>query len=277
MKICLITGGNSGIGYWACYHLASSQFKVIMLCRNEKLAQESCTKIIKETKNNNVSYIIADLSDIQSVKNTIKLFLTENDRLDVLINNAADFDISIKNPIITKDGLEKQFATNVVAPFLLSELLIPTLKKSKGKIINISTKGLCVYQNIKLNFDNLKGEIKYSPSKTYYQNKLALLMFSLYQRDLYKDITIHCIRVTNVKIDINKYQNINKFLITLYKLKSKSAIHPKEMAKVYEKLTLENFSGFLYDENCNEVKANKFAYLKDSQIKLYNLLLNYLD
>ena len=172
--------------------------------------------------------------------------------------------------------MEKQFATNVVAPFLLSQLFMDALKRSEdGKIINISSQGLCVFPFIKLNFDNINGEIKYRPSSTYYQNKLALLTFSLYMRELHDDITIQAIRVTNVKIDMMRYDNINPILKKAYAIKSKFSISPAEMAEIYTMLATEkNHKGFLYNEKGKEVKANASAYFKESQEKLYKLLIS---
>lgn len=117
--------------------------------------------------------------------------------------------------------MEKQFATNVVAPFLLSQSFIPLWKESEsGRILNISSQGLQAYPFIKLNFDNLKGGQSYSPSKTYYQNKLALLMLSLAMRTRNKDVIIQAIRVPSVKVDMKRYSHLSSFMKNLYKLKS---------------------------------------------------------
>ena len=73
-------------------------------------------------------------------------------------------------------------------------------KSESGRIINISSQGLMLYPFMKkLDFENLAGQKHYGPAKTYYQNKLALLMLSLYMRKWWKGIKIQAIRVTNVK------------------------------------------------------------------------------
>ncbi len=272
MKTIVITGGNSGIGFEASMQLAKLNHKVIMICRNEHRAEVACEKIQKETGNDNVSYLIADLSNISAVKKIADELIVSNKKIDVLINNAADFDISNKQAKFNANGIESQFATNVVAPFILSEKLMPSLSNAKGKIINISSKGLCVYPNIKLDFNNLNAEKSYRADKVYYQNKLALLMFSLFMGEKYKDVSIQAVRVTNVKIDISRYNNISSLLKQMYKLKSKFSISPSKMAEVYVALSTKNYDGFLFDENLAEVKANKFAYDKSAQEKLYNIL-----
>ena len=272
MKTVIITGGNSGIGYQASKQLAKLEYRVIMVCRNEKSAQKACDNIRNETTNLHVDYMIADLADSNSVKNVAENLIKSEWSIDALVNNAADFDISNKVPQFNAGNIEKQFATNVVAPFLLSELLMPKLQQVQGKIINISTQGLMVYPNISLEFDNLNAELSYKPDQVYYQNKLALLMVSLYQRRKYPQVTIHAVRVTNVKIDITKYENLSWKLKQLYRIKSFFSIQPAVMAQTYTKLIQEQYNGFLYNEKMKEVKANKAAYDMEKQEQLYKIL-----
>ena len=274
MKKVIITGGNSGIGYQAAKQLAEKGWSVTLFCRRKEAAEQACEKIRQQTRNPHVDYILVDLSDMKSVRQAVGQYIQKEDTLDVLINNAADFDLSIKSPVVTKDGLEKQFATNVGAPFMLSILLKDLLEKSEsGRIINISSQGLVLYPFIKLDFENLSSQKHYSPAKTYYQNKLALLMLSLYMRKNWEGIKVQAIRVTNVKVDMRRYVHLSAFMKNLYKIKSKFSISPEEMAKVYTALsTEEGYEGFLYDEKCREVKANAFAYKEEEQKKLYTLL-----
>ena len=274
MKKVIITGGNSGIGYQAAKQLAEKGWSVTLFSRRKAAAEQACEKIRQQTENPHVDYILVDLSDMKSVRKAVEQYIHKEETLDVLINNAADFDLSIKSPVITKDGLEKQFATNVVAPFLLSSLLKDLLEKSEsGRIINISSQGLILYPFMKLDFENLAGQKHYSPAKTYYQNKLALLMLSLYMRKHWKGIKVQAIRVTNVRVDMRRYDHLSAFMKNLYKIKSRFSISPEKMAKVYTALSTEDgYEGFLYDDKCKEVKANRSAYDEEEQAKLYSLL-----
>ena len=274
MKKVIITGGNSGIGYQSAKQLAEKGWSVTLFCRRKEAAEQACEEICQQTGNRHVDYILADLSEMKSVREAAEQYIQKEDFLDVLINNAADFDLSVKKPILTREGLEKQFATNVVAPFLLSTLLKGLLEKSKsGRIINISSQGLMLYPFMKLDFENLAGQKHYSPAKTYYQNKLALLMLTLYMRKHWKGIKVQAIRVTNVKVDMRRYDHLSPFMKNLYKIKSRFSISPEEMAKVYTALSTEDrYEGFLYDEKCKEVKANAPAYEEEEQEKLYSLL-----
>ena len=274
MKKVIITGGNSGIGYQAAKQLAEKGWSVTLFCRRKEAAEQDCEKIRQQTGNPHVDYILVDLSEMKSIRKAVEQYIQKEQTLDVLINNAADFDLSVRKAILTKDGLEKQFATNVVAPFLLSILLKDLLEKSEsGRIINISSQGLMLYPFMKLDFENLAGQKHYSSAKTYYQNKLALLILSLYMREHWKGIKIQAIRVTNVKVDMSRYNHLSAFMKNLYKIKSRFSISPEEMAKVYTALSTEElYEGFLYDEKCKEVKANVSAYEEEEQEKLYSLL-----
>ena len=274
MKKVIITGGNSGIGYQVAKQLAEKGWSVTLFCRRKEAAEQACEKIRQQTGNPHVDYILVDLSEMKSVRKAVEQYIQKEDTLDVLINNAADFDLSIKSPVVTKDGLEKQFATNVGAPFMLSILLKDLLEKSEsGRIINISSQGLVLYPFIKLDFENLSSQKHYSPAKTYYQNKLALLMLSLYMRKHWKGIKVQAIRVTNVKVDMRRYDHLSTVMKNLYKIKSRFSISPEEMAKVYTALSTEDrYDGFLYDEKCREVRANRSAYEEEEQAKLYSLL-----
>ncbi|KXU07653.1 SDR family NAD(P)-dependent oxidoreductase [Streptococcus oralis] len=274
MKKVIITGGNSGIGYQAARQLADKGWQVNLFCRNQARANQACKNLVRQTGNPHISYYLVDLADMASVRQAAAAYIEQEGSLDVLIHNAADFDLSVKKPILTKDGLEKQFATNVAAPFLLSNLLRGLLEASSdGRIIAISSQGLMLYPFIKLDFDNLKGQKHYSPAKTYYQNKLALLMLSLYMRKHWKGIKVQAIRVTNVKVDMRRYDHLSTVMKNLYKIKSRFSISPEEMVKVYTALSTEDgYDGFLYDEKCREVKANRSAYEEEEQAKLYSLL-----
>ena len=267
MKKVIITGGNSGIGYQSAKQLAEKGWSVTLFCRRKEAAEQACEEICQQTGNRHVDYILVDLSDMKSVREAAEQYIQKEDFLDVLINNAADFDLSVKKPILTREGLEKQFATNVVAPFLLSTLLKGLLEKSKsGRIINISSQGLMLYPFMKLDFENLSGQKHYNPAKTYYQNKLALLMLSLYIRKQWKGIKVQALRVTNVKVDMRRYDHLSAFMKNLYKIKSRFSISPEEMAKVYIALSTEDdYEGFCMTRNAKKLRLMHLLTRKKSR------------
>jgi NAD(P)-dependent dehydrogenase (short-subunit alcohol dehydrogenase family) len=276
MKTIIVTGANAGIGKACSMQLAQLGHRVIMACRNQQRGEAARQEIISQTGNLEVVLKIVDLSSLASLKKFVAEVAKEYDQIDVLINNGADFDISRRKKIVTEDGLESQFATNVVAPFFLSlSLLLMLEKSSAGKIVNISSQGLVIYPFIKLRIDDLNCQKKYDPATQYYQNKLALLMLSLYMKENFIGKTkIIAIRVTNVKVDVNRYPNLTAFQKRLYNFKSRFSIAAEEMAKAYVSIVEDdNFAGFYVDEKLREVKANKGAKDRKKQI----LLVDYLE
>jgi NAD(P)-dependent dehydrogenase (short-subunit alcohol dehydrogenase family) len=274
MPKCIITGANSGIGRSAALQIAEKGWTVVLACRDHEKAMTVCEQIKNATGNPEIYALDVDLSLISSVNNFVSEYYKRFDSLDVLINNAADFDLSRKKPVITSEGNETQFAVNVLAPFALTQKLLPLLEAGDGRIINISSKGLMVYPNIALDFDNLKGEKKYSPASTYYQTKLAMLMNSLCLKEKLAGtcVSVYDVRVTNVKVDITRYGNISPVLKLMYKMKSKFSISPDEMAKVYTELaTGEKLPGFCYDEKMNEAEVNRNAYDRAAQARLWDI------
>ncbi len=273
MKTCLITGANSGIGRCAAKQIAQKGYRVLLVCRNLEKGLATKEALISETQNQEIKLYQADLSLLRDVRSLAQQVIHDCGALDVLINNAADFDLSRKEPAFSDEGYEAQFATNTLAPFLLTNMLLPTMQKQTDtRVINISSKGLALYPNIKLDTEELVSPKKYSPSKTYYQTKLALLMNSLYLRRQLEanSVSVHAVRVPAVKVDLSRYSNISPLLKRLYTIKSRFSLSPDAMASVYTALsTEEKLSGFYYDEKLNEVKCNMFAYNVEMQEKLW--------
>lgn len=171
-KTAIVTGANIGLGYETTKALAENGIKVIMACRNIEKAEKAKDSILEAVPNASLSIIPLDLSDQASVRNFTKLYLTEYDRLDILINNAGIF-----APPYTKtvDGLESQIAVNYFSHFLLAILLFPTLDQTEGsRIIHMSS---ITHKKASINLKDINSEKKYSKFKAYGQSKLASLLF----------------------------------------------------------------------------------------------------
>ena len=97
MKKVIITGGNSGIGYQAAKQLAEKGWSVTLFCRRKEAAEQACEKIRQQTGNPHIDYILVDLSEMRSIRKAVEQYIQKEENLDVLINNAADFDLSVKN------------------------------------------------------------------------------------------------------------------------------------------------------------------------------------
>lgn len=111
-KVIIITGGNGGLGYETLIHLARYSPSKLVLCARSKEkydhALEGIVTAVPEAVHF-VQYLALDLASLPSVQEAAKAFITENDRLDVLLNNAG---IMAQPAALTKDGFEIQFGTN---------------------------------------------------------------------------------------------------------------------------------------------------------------------
>ena len=113
-----------------------------------------------------------DLSSFESIRNCCKEFKSKYNNLHVLINNAGVWDFKRRT---SKDGIENIFATNYLAPFLMTNLLLNILKKSSpSRIINV-TSGMH-YGTI--NFEDIEFKKNFSGAKAYRQSKLGLILFT---------------------------------------------------------------------------------------------------
>ena len=277
-KVCIVTGANSGIGKAAALALAKNGATVIMLCRNRKRGQSALDEIINQSKNPNIRLIIADLSSQKSIRTFIMEFNSQYNHLHILINNAANFDMNLKKPQLTEDGIETIFATNHLGPFLLTNLLIEKLKASApSRVINVASKGLVAYPFLNIEFDNLNGEKRYSAIHAYYHSKLAQVMFTYkLARHLNETgVTANCIRVPNVAISDERLVNHSKVLQVLYRQKRRFSITPERMAEPYLYLAaspdLVNVSGKYFDEHNRQVSSSRNSYNEEVWKKLWEI------
>jgi NAD(P)-dependent dehydrogenase (short-subunit alcohol dehydrogenase family) len=283
-KTCIITGSNAGIGKAAAIQIAAKGYHVIIGCRNLDRGKIAVEEIKSASKSIDVEMVLLDLASKDSIASAATMIQSKIDHLDVLIHNAADFDISRKKPERSPDGIETVWATNHLGPVLLTKLLMENLKKSsQGRIITIASKGLVFHSGLKIDlYDPEFKNHKFSVSKAYYQSKLAQVMYTYWLKDELSDskVTANCIRVTAVKIDISRYPNISNFGKFIYNLKSKSSISANKMAETYTYLatdpSLENSSGNYYDEKNKIVASSKYSRNKENISQLMALTKKYL-
>lgn len=136
-KVALVTGANSGMGKETARELARMGAGVILGCRSIERGEAAANEITATTGNNSVAVMAVDLSSLASVQAFARAFYDRFSTLDVLVNNAA---VSLRARELTREGFERQWATNVLGPHLLTTLLLPPLEASgHGRIVNVST------------------------------------------------------------------------------------------------------------------------------------------
>jgi len=184
-KIILVTGATSGIGKQTALTLAKMGAQVVVTGRSKQSGEEAVAEIKAASGNTNVDFLTGDLSAQKIVHALAEQFKARYERLDVLINNAG---LAASERKLTEDGIESNFAVNVVTPFLLTHLLMDSLKKSPSPRV-VTLMGGDV--PAKLDMDNLQSEKSFDGLNTYSQTKLAMmvLMYEFAQRE--KDMTIN--------------------------------------------------------------------------------------
>jgi NAD(P)-dependent dehydrogenase (short-subunit alcohol dehydrogenase family) len=172
-KICLVTGGTNGIGKATAQALAQIGATVVIVGRNAPKTVQLVEEIRLASGNKNVDSLLADLSSQQEVRHLADEFRSKYSHLHALINNAGGFFMQRQ---LSVDGIEMTFALNHLASFLLTDLLLNTLKASApARIINVSSDA---HASGKIEFDNLQGERNYRP-RAYDNSKLANILFTM--------------------------------------------------------------------------------------------------
>lgn len=168
-KTILITGSTDGIGLETAKALAESAHKVLIHGRSDaKLAAtEKTLSRLGDAKA--IESYRADLSQLAEVEALANAIAEKHSKLDVLINNAGVF--KTPNPR-TPDGFDIRFIVNTVAPYLLTQRLLP-LMSPEGRVINLSS---AAQSPVKL--DALAGKTRLDDSQAYAQSKLAITMWS---------------------------------------------------------------------------------------------------
>jgi NAD(P)-dependent dehydrogenase (short-subunit alcohol dehydrogenase family) len=172
-KICLVTGATNGIGKAAAQALAQMGATVVIVGRNAPKTAKLVEEIRATSGNQNVDFLLADLSSQQEVRRLAEEFKSKYSHLHVLLNNAGG---TFTTRQLSVDGIEMTFALNHLAYFLLTNLLLDTLKASvPARIINVSSDA---HSGGKIEFDNLQGERSYSSFGPYGNSKLANILFT---------------------------------------------------------------------------------------------------
>ena len=172
-KVCIVTGGNSGIGKATAIRLAQRGGSVVIVARNEERGPAAQAEVKAKSRNENVDLMLADLSSFKSVRTLAGSFKAKYGKLDVLVNNAGEI---LHKRHVTIDGLERTFASNHFGHFLLTNLLLDTIRRSApARIINITSEA---HRGAIIHFDDLQGEKNYSAFRAYGQAKLANVLFT---------------------------------------------------------------------------------------------------
>ena len=171
-KTVLITGANSGVGFAAAHVLAQRGARVLMLCRDRSRGEDARARLKTVATGPAPRLYLADLASQDEIRRTAGEIRDDHAHIDVLLNNAGAV---FSKRDLTADGIERTFATNHLAPFLLTNLLLDAiLAAPRGRVISVASE---VYAK-RLDFDNLQSERSHQFFKAYQRSKLCTILFA---------------------------------------------------------------------------------------------------
>jgi NAD(P)-dependent dehydrogenase (short-subunit alcohol dehydrogenase family) len=167
----LVTGATDGLGRRVARELAGMGATVLLHGRNPERLEATLEELRGETGSEKLGSYLADLSSLGEVRGLAERVLSEQDRLDVLVNNAG---IISRGREESGDGHELTFAVNYLSHFLLTGLLLPLLRESApARVVNVASAG-----QSPIDFDDPMLERGYDAMRAYSQSKLAQVMFT---------------------------------------------------------------------------------------------------
>jgi len=183
-KTVLVTGATSGIGRVTAAGLAAMGARVAITGRDRERAERAAGEIGTAT-GARVDVFVADLASQAEVRRLAGEVLQTYPRVDVLVNNVGGY---WNSRHVTADGLERTFALNHLASFLLTNLLLDRLRQSgPARVVTVSSNA---HSMGRIDFDDLQGERSYSGSRAYNQSKLANVLFTYELARRLRDSTV---------------------------------------------------------------------------------------
>lgn len=191
-KTVIITGANTGIGKETAIDLAKRNARVILACRSQEKGKKAEVDVRRESGSSDVHFRQLDLASFESIRKFAEEVLSEELRIDILINNAGVMYCTFGK---TEDGFETQFGVNHLGHFLLTNLLLDKIKQApEGRIIVLSS--LAHISATKLDLDTINSKAHYSLFPTAYpKSKLANILFTkaLAKRLVGTNVTVNCL------------------------------------------------------------------------------------
>lgn len=174
-KRALVTGATFGIGKETALGLAKQGAEVIIVGRDQVKAIEAVEWIKRESGNPKVTYLLADLSNLQQVKKLATDFKSQYSELDILVNNAGAI---FAKKEMTSENLEKTWALNHLSPMLLTLELLPALKSApKARVVNVAS---ALYEKGNVSFTKTKSDESFKGLQVYSDSKLASMLTAFY-------------------------------------------------------------------------------------------------
>ncbi len=268
-KVCLITGGTSGIGFATVRALAVQGMAVVLVGRNQERSRVVVNQIKSDAGNVDLDFLIADLSSLAQVRQLASDFRHRYPRLDVLVNNAG---VTMFRYQETTDGLEMTFEVNYLSHFLLTNLLLDLLKMSSpSRIINVSS---AMHAGADIDFEDLNRRRKYSALRAYGQSKLANLLFTyeLARRLKGSGVTVNAVHPGLVRTNLGK--GSRSFFAVVWRMIDSLGRSPEKGAETIVYLAtspkVENVTG-KYFSNLKPTTSSEKSYDEHTAKNLWEI------
>ncbi len=215
MQVCIVTGGNSGVGLMTSLGLAKLGHHVFIACRSETKAAKAISYIREKTANPHIEYLPLNLASLESVRHCAQLFLAKNLPLHILVNNAGIFN----GNGVTEEGFELIWGTNYLGHFLLTYLLWERLEASAhSRVVMVSSDMALQPKQIQWDLFVKPTPLNFIP--LYSQSKLCLLLLTRYlaEKSLAKSpaksprVTVNAVHPGFVQSNITIGHRLSKYL-----------------------------------------------------------------
>ncbi|MCB8925312.1 MAG: SDR family NAD(P)-dependent oxidoreductase [Ardenticatenaceae bacterium] len=170
-RVCVVTGGNAGIGRAIVEALAQQQARVVLVSRDKMRGETAVQEIHSALPQANIDLVVGDLSSVDKTRQLAQTLLNRYPAIHLLVNNAGVWPTQKQ---LNEDGLEMGFMVNHLAPFMLNQLLQERLRASApARIVNVSA-GL--YVNGRVDLQKTPYGHDFHPIRTYASTKLCNLL-----------------------------------------------------------------------------------------------------
>ncbi|XP_011305179.1 retinol dehydrogenase 13 isoform X3 [Fopius arisanus] len=196
--------------------MAQRGAKVVMACRDLFKCETTRQEIVLETRNKYVYCRSCDLSVQKSIHEFVRNFKKEHGRLDILINNAG---VMRCPKTLTADGIEMQLGVNHIGHFLLTNLLLDTIKASApARIVNVSS---VAHTRGSINTHDLNSTNSYDAGEAYAQSKLANILFTKELAKKLKDtgVTVNAVHPGIVDTELMRHMSFSKSVLANFFIK----------------------------------------------------------
>jgi NAD(P)-dependent dehydrogenase (short-subunit alcohol dehydrogenase family) len=173
-KVCVITGGSSGIGWETARGLARLGSTTVLVGRGPDRLARAAAEIGRSTGNSRTAWIeTSDLASLTEMNRVASEIATKYPRIDVMVHNAGAMYFDREE---TADGIERTWALNVLAPFVLTVRLAAQLRAAApSRVVNIAS---AAYRGQRLDLQDLQLKGSYRGYRAYARSKLALLLLT---------------------------------------------------------------------------------------------------